>query len=225
MNPGAPRLASVISAPFAENTYVLWREGGGDCIVVDPGMEPDKIFALLDEHGLTPTAILLTHGHADHIAGNGALKERWPDCPLVIGTREANKLIDPWENLSATFGYRLVSPPADVLVNEGDVYQAAGFACEVYDLPGHSTGHVVYVVRGQQPTFVLAGDTLMAGSIGRTDFPGGSFELLNAGIQQKIFTLPDDTLVLSGHGPGTTVGREKVSNPFVGQAAGTYPLD
>ncbi len=213
------RIAVVVSAPFAENTYLLWTDESPAAVVVDPGMEPDEIMAVLDQHALVPEAILLTHGHADHIAGNGAMKQRWPDCPLVIGHLEAGKLTDPWQNLSAPFGHPLVSPPADVLVREGDVYQAAGIDFEVYELPGHSSGHVIFVVRGE-PGFVLAGDTLMQGSIGRTDFPDGSFELLSQGIHNKIFTLPDETRVLSGHGGVTTVGMERETNPFVGRAAG-----
>jgi hydroxyacylglutathione hydrolase len=214
------RLASIVSMPFAENTYLAHLPGRSDCLVVDPGLEPDKILDYLDTNGLTPAVILNTHGHGDHIGGNGALKRRWPDCPLVIGRGDEVMLSDPRLNLSGDFGVDLVSPPADVLVAEGDTYQAAGFDLEVVEIPGHSPGHVVFIWRGSDPILVFGGDVLFAGSVGRTDFPGGSFHRLATGIHARLFTLPDDTIVLPGHGEPTTIGREKRTNPFVGAPAG-----
>jgi glyoxylase-like metal-dependent hydrolase (beta-lactamase superfamily II) len=187
---------------------------------VDPGLEPDNIAAVIDRHGLTPAAILNTHGHADHIAGNADMKERWPQCPLVIGRGDAPKLTSPKLNLSADYGFKLVSPQADREVVEGDTYRAAGFVLQVHEIPGHSIGHVVFVWKEHRPVYVFGGDVLFAGSIGRTDFPDGSFPALADGIHQKLFTLPDDTIVLSGHGPATTIGAEKENNPFVGRPAG-----
>jgi hydroxyacylglutathione hydrolase len=103
-----------------------------------------------------------------------------------------------------------------VTVNDGDVYQAAGFELHVLAIPGHSAGHVVYVWRSHDPQIVFVGDVIFAGSVGRTDFPDGDFDALAAGIRAKLFTLPDDTVLYSGHGPATTVGVEKRENPFVG---------
>jgi hydroxyacylglutathione hydrolase len=214
------RVAVVVSAPFEENTYIAHLEGRPDCLVVDPGLEPDEILAHLDKEKLRPAAILITHGHSDHIAGNLELKRRFPDCPIVVSHGDAAKLTDPALNLSAAFGANLVSPPGDVLVGEGDVYRAAGFDLSVCEIPGHSSGHVVFIWRAGRPMVVFGGDVLFAGSIGRTDFPDGSFEQLAAGIRSKLFTLADDTVVLPGHGPATTVGQEKRNNPFVGEAAG-----
>jgi glyoxylase-like metal-dependent hydrolase (beta-lactamase superfamily II) len=209
------KLKTVVSAPFEENTYIAWLDGRSDCLVIDPGLQPGKILAVLEAEQLTPAAILNTHGHSDHIAGNQSMKDRWPDCPLVIGRLDAPKLSDPQLNLSAPFGLELISPPADLLLDEGDHYSAAGFDLAVRHIPGHSIGHVVFIWSAGSPTFVFGGDVLFAGSVGRTDFPDGSFEQLAAGIREKLYGLPDDTVVLPGHGPTTTIGQEKHMNPFV----------
>lgn len=208
----------IVSMPFAENTYVVWRDKSADALVVDPGLEPDLILDFLRARGLNCAAILNTHGHADHIAGNEALKQAFPDAPLLIGAHEAHLLTDAQANLSAPFGMALVSPPADTLLHEGDVLELAGLRLDVLEIPGHSPGHVVFVLHGS-PAQVLGGDVLFQGSVGRTDFPGGSADVLFSGIRAKLFALPDDTIVHPGHGPATTVGHERRSNPFVGEGA------
>lgn len=218
--PAEIQLETVVSAPFEENSYILRRPDRSDCLVIDPGLEPGEIIDFIMGENLEPAAILLTHGHADHIAGNAALKQRWPGCPLVIGRGDAPKLTDARLNLSAQYGLPLTSPPADRLLDDGERYSAAGFDFDVYEIPGHSCGHVVFVLRDAEPVIVFGGDVLFSGSVGRTDFPDGSFERLAKGIHQRLFTLPDDTVVFSGHGPPTTIGQEKNSNPFVGRPAG-----
>lgn len=220
MDSAKPCVATIVSAPFAENSYIAHFEGRDDCLIIDPGFEPDKIFDYVTENRLTPATFLITHGHADHIVGNGEMKNRWPDCPIVIGREEAPKLTSAQLNLSAGFGAPITSPPADILLDEGEVYRAAGFELEARLIPGHSSGHLVFVAHHLKPIFVFGGDVLFAGSIGRTDFPGGSFDALADGIHRKLFTLPDDTIIFPGHGPATTVGEEKDSNPFVGRSAG-----
>lgn len=204
---------TIVSEPFEENTYVLWLPGRGDAVVVDPGLEPDLILDFLREQELQVAAILNTHGHADHIAGNARVKAAFPDAPLIIGKNEVALLTDPRANLSAFFDFAIVSPPADRVVAEGDVVESAGLRLEVLDIPGHSPGHVAYLLRGQ-PCIVLGGDILFRGSVGRTDFPGGSMPLLTGGIEAKLYSLPRDTVVYPGHGPATTVGHEMASNPF-----------
>ncbi len=214
-----PVIKVVTSALFEENAYLIAVPGRNDCIVVDPGLEPDQILAELDAAKWVPAAILNTHGHADHIAGNGALKERWPDCPLLIGAGDAAKLTDPVGNLSADFGIPITSPPADRTVGEGETLNLAGLEWTVWETPGHSCGHVVFVARQLSPALVLGGDVLFAGSVGRTDFRDGDPAALVASIREKLFTLADDAIVLPGHGPPTTIGREKRTNPFVGEGA------
>lgn len=214
------RVERIVSAPFGENTYIAHFDDRRDCVVIDPGFDPQAILDFLAQHSLTPAAILCTHGHSDHIAGNGVLKQRWPACPLVIGEGDAEKLINPVLNLSAAFGYAITSPPADRTLREGERFNAAGLDFEVFETPGHSIGHVVFLCKQAQPWRLIGGDVLFAGSIGRADFPDGSFEQLREAIHQKLFTLPDDTIVMPGHGPETTIGREKRTNPFVGAPAG-----
>jgi glyoxylase-like metal-dependent hydrolase (beta-lactamase superfamily II) len=210
-------IRTLVSQSFQENSYVVWQAGRPEALVFDPGLEPDLILDCLRDEGLTVAAILNTHGHADHIAGNAALKEAFPKAPLIIGANEAAFLTDPMLNLSALFGAAITSPPAERLVREGDVIEAAGIRLEVYDVPGHSPGHVVFVYRGQ-PCLVFGGDVLFRSSVGRADFPYSDGPLLMRGIREKLFTLPPDTVVYPGHGPVTTIAYEKRSNPFVGEA-------
>jgi hydroxyacylglutathione hydrolase len=209
------QIRTVVSMPFEENTYIVWRAGQSDAVVFDPGLEPDLILDFLRDEGLTVAAILNTHGHADHIGGNAALKDAFPDAPLIIGAGDRNMLSDANANLSAPFGMPITSPPADRTVKEGDTVAAAGLTFDVLDIPGHSPGHVVFILKGASPDRVFGGDVLFRGGIGRYDFPGGDGELLVDGIRRKLFTLAPDAVVYPGHGPVTTVAHERKTNPFV----------
>ncbi len=209
------QIHTIESAPFAENSYVVWREGSTEAFVVDPGFEPDAILEFLTDRGLTLAAVINTHGHVDHIAGNAEVKRAFPAAPVIIGPGDAPMLADAAMNLSLPFGMPVTSPPADRLVKEGDQLTVAGIELEVYDLPGHSPGHVVYVIRETRPIIVIGGDVLFRGSIGRTDFRDGSFEQLKSGIERVLWPLPPETVIYPGHGPVTTVGHERRTNPFL----------
>lgn len=197
-----------------ENTLIVRRPERNDCLVIDPGFQPQQIINSIRRQALNPAAILLTHGHVDHIAGNAAIRREWPEIPILIGERDAPMLTDAERNLGFLGGVAVTSPPADRLLVEGDKVVEAGFELEVLDMPGHSPGHVVYVLKSESPFLVFGGDVLFRGSIGRCDLPGGDQALLVGGIRQKLFSLPDDTVVYPGHGERTTTGREKRANPF-----------
>jgi glyoxylase-like metal-dependent hydrolase (beta-lactamase superfamily II) len=204
---------TVVSDPFAENSYVVWRDGADRAFVVDPGFEPEVILEFLADRGLAVEAILNTHGHVDHIAGNRAVKEAFPAAPILVGHGDADMLVDPELNLSAGFGIPVTSPPRDRAVFDGDALTVAGVDLECWDLPGHSPGHVVYFARAAGMLF--GGDVLFREGVGRWDFPGGSFEQLEAGIRRRLWPLPDGVVVYPGHGPTTTIGHERRANPFV----------
>lgn len=212
-------VAAIVSMPFQENTYIARLADRTDCLVFDPGLEPQLILNYLQAENLRVAMILNTHGHGDHIGGNAAVKQAFPDAPLVIGELDEPMLTNPMLNMSGLAGFRIVSPPADRVVREGEVVEAAGFRLEVRHIPGHSPGHVVFIWHEHSPAIVFGGDVLFAGGVGRWDLPGGSARTLLTGIREKLFSLPDDTRVLPGHGQETTVGEERRSNPYVGDRA------
>ena len=219
MNPimaGQPRptVEPCLSVDFQQLAYVVYLPECRDVVVIDPGLQSQDVLAMLDKRDLTVRAVLNTHGHGDHIAGNAALLTRFPEAQLAIGRLDAPALADPQANLSAMFGFHLASPPATHKVDEGDTIRAAGLVFDVLHIPGHTPGHVAFVHRSR-PLLVFDGDTLFAGSIGRTDFPRGDHDQLISGIRRKLLTLPDDTILYPGHGPETTVGVERATNPYL----------
>ncbi len=210
---GALRYETFTLGEFMTNCHVVWREGGTDCWLVDVGYEPGAMFGFVDESGLTPTQLILTHAHCDHIAGVTEALATWADLPVWLHEAERDWLGDPMLNLSGLFGQPITAPPATEYYDIDAPMELDGLRFELRHVPGHSPGSVVFY----QPEagVLLAGDTLFAGSIGRTDFPGGDHDLLIRGIREKLYGLPDETVVLPGHNEPTTIGREKRSNPFV----------
>ena len=195
------------------NSYVLGSSDRRSCLVVDVGAEPEPLLEFLSREDLQLEAVVLTHGHYDHIGGLKQLLKAHGQAKLIIG-RDAQKVCrNPLRNFSAFFASPILAPKADRLVVQGERIEIDGLSLEVLDLPGHSPGSVgLYEALDKS---VYCGDTLFAGSIGRTDFPGASHELLLESIRNKLMNLPDDTKVRPGHGQETTIGVERRTNPFL----------
>lgn len=197
---------------LAANCTVLWHEGAHDCWIVDPGGDADDLIAFLAEHDLTPALVALTHAHFDHIGAVPALVAKWPNLPVHVGPGDAVMFGNPlnqWEP-----DYSCVAKPATLVTDltEGATLTAGGLTATVLATPGHTPGGVC--LHFQDAALLLAGDTLFAGSCGRTDFPGGSPKQMQASLR-RLATLPPETVVVAGHGGSTTIGREVESNPYM----------
>jgi glyoxylase-like metal-dependent hydrolase (beta-lactamase superfamily II) len=205
----------VLSGPFQEIGYVVHRKNDSECFVVDPGLEPWNFLKFFEKKGLTPVALLVTHGHGDHIGGIPAIRKKWKSAKIYVGELDGEKLTDPVQNLSATFGISIVTPAADVLLRDRDKLELAGISLEIRHVPGHSKGHVVYWIPAEPKGMVFVGDVIFQDSIGRNDFPDSEPAVQIPMIRSKILSLPDDTVIYPGHGNSTTVGAEKKSNPYL----------
>jgi hydroxyacylglutathione hydrolase len=204
-----PRVVTLTNGAFAENCYLVADPDTGDAVIVDPGEEAELFRARLAHEGWTLRAIWLTHAHVDHVAGIAALRDGF--VPIYLHPAD-RVLYDQYPAQAAMFGLDAAPPPPpDRVLADGDSVGVGVYAFRVLHTPGHSPGGVSLV--GYGAAFV--GDTLFAGSIGRTDLPGGDLNALLASIHERLFALPDDTVVYSGHGPATTIGAEKKDNPFV----------
>jgi glyoxylase-like metal-dependent hydrolase (beta-lactamase superfamily II) len=182
----------------------------GEALVIDPGADPEAILKEVEKDGLKLRYIINTHGHGDHIGANAALKEH-TGAAILIHAADAPMLTSAVKNLSSWLNGGVVSPPADRTLMDGEEIRCGDVAFRVLATPGHTPGGISIL----GPGVVFTGDTLFQGSIGRTDFPGGSFSVLLRSIREKLLTLPDETTVYPGHGPATSIGREKVDNPFL----------
>jgi len=208
----ATRVQTVVVGPFAVNCYLLWNEATREGVIIDPGAEVDAIKTEMDQINMTPRAILLTHGHGDHIAAVRELVEEY-SLPLYIGAGEETLLADSHANVSAYFDQPVSAPPPDHLLKDGDTIRPAGIRLAVLSTPGHTAAGVCYFE--EEAGRLFSGDTLFAGGIGRVDLPGGDFKQLLNSINRQILRLPNSVLVYPGHGPATTVGEERESNPWL----------
>ena len=193
--------------------YIVGNPETGEAIVIDPAAEVDLILAQAKENKVTIRTIVNTHGHVDHISGNAEMKAK-TGAPIIVHAEDADMLVSTPMAVLRMFGAK-PSPPADQTVTEGDVIAVGGISLKVFHTPGHTPGGMCLYT----PGYVFTGDTLFVGGVGRTDLPGASWTVMLDSIQNKLLTLPDDTVVLPGHNygfsPTSTIGREKQTNAFL----------
>jgi len=211
-----PHIEPFTLGPFETNCYVVTPAAasrGGPCWIVDASFEPAPIVEYTREHGFRPEALILTHGHVDHIAGVRDILGAFPGLPILAHEAELPMLANAILNLSEMMGQPVTTPEPARPLREGDSLTLGPDTWRILHTPGHSPGGITLYHEPSRQAIV--GDALFYGSIGRTDFPGSDHGALVRAIQSRLYSLPDDTRVYSGHGPVTTIGREKRSNPFV----------
>ena len=205
---------SLVLGLYETSCYVLRKDTTqSECVVIDTGLDADGMVEYLAAKKLEPAAIILTHGHADHIGGVAKVKGKYPDAGIYIHQADASMLTNHQDNLSSFAGVTIEAPEADVQVKDGDIIDEAQIKLTVIHTPGHTPGGMSLLCRDE--AVVFTGDTLFADSVGRSDFPGGSMLRLIESIKTRLFVLPDETVVYPGHGPKTNIGHEKKHNPFV----------
>ena len=206
------KITCMPSGPLGVNTYLVVDENTKEGFIVDPGGYNPKLTKKVSDEGIEIKYIVLTHGHADHISGVNEHLDDFPDAKVVVHTNEKPMLEDPRENQSLMFG-SAQTVKGDIFVNDGDELEVGNLKLKFIFTPGHTPGGMCIYVESEDVLF--SGDTLFRQSIGRTDFPGGSFRDLADAVHTKLFILPDQTVVLPGHMGQTSIGFEKENNPFV----------
>ena len=204
------RVERIPAGIYAANCYLVYSENTKEGIVIDPGGDADDIMTRINELGLNIKYIVLTHGHGDHIAGINDLKN-FIDVPVAIHKEDEYMLKNGDKNLSSLMAMGTIEVSPDILLDEGDKISFGDLVAEVIYTPGHTLGGISLKIGDS----IFTGDTLFAGSIGRTDLQGGSYEDIISSIKNKILIYPDDTIIYPGHGPATTIEKEKATNPFV----------
>lgn len=200
-----------VSEAFSQNAYIVWRDGGS-AVAIDPGAEAEAMADFVSAEGLWCEAILLTHAHLDHIEGVAALVRRTGAATYMHP--DDTPLYERAVEQGMAFGYPIEpQPPIDHPLADGQSLDFGGTRFDVRFAPGHAPGHVVLYDAESKTAF--AGDVIFAGSIGRTDLPGGNLSQLMTSIRSQVLTLPDDTMLYTGHGPETTVAHERKTNPFL----------
>ncbi len=207
------KITYMVLGPFQTNTYIAWDEATMNAVVIDPSFTPEHIEEAILKLGVSVQKILVTHAHVDHIAGLSFLREKHPDAKVYMNENDLPYLKNALLNLSDMLGEGIFCAPPDCLVKEGDEISVDSMHFTVLETPGHTPGGISFYVK--ESGLVFTGDTLFEASVGRTDFPGGSMTTLLSSIRDKLFTLPEETCVLSGHGDPTSIGREKKINPFM----------
>jgi len=208
-------LHHLVFNPYEVNTFIV-ASADGQCAIVDPACcSPDEQASLkkfIDDRGLRPVWLINTHGHFDHVIGNAYVSRTWP-VKTAVHRGDLFLIENAWRQ-GEMFGFTVEQPPApEIFLEDGDTIDFDDVALQIRHIPGHSPGSVVLLSFMQK--WAIVGDVLFRGSIGRTDLPGGDYDLLIAGIHEKLMNLPNDTVVHTGHGPDTTIGKEKKHNPYL----------
>jgi hydroxyacylglutathione hydrolase len=198
--------------PFQENSYIIGEEDSGAGVVVDPGDEAARIALAVEQTDLEVGSIIVTHAHIDHVGAVAALADEYA-CPVLMHA-ESEPMLMQLPTQAMMMGLKFGKVPAvDRHISDGEVLEVGKLRLRSLYTPGHAPGHLAFYIEDEG--VVLSGDALFAGSVGRVDLPGGSMEVLMRSIEERLLTLPDETWVYPGHGPRTSIGNERTSNPFL----------
>lgn len=205
------RIETCVLGAVSTNCYIIYQKGKGSAVIVDPADNGAYLLNRCRELGTEPEAILLTHGHFDHILAVDDIRRAFPQCRLYAGAAEEGMLREPHLNLTGSWGASPMSLKADQLLEDGETFSLLDETWRVIATPGHTSGSICYYLPAEDVLF--AGDTLFYESLGRTDLPTGNTRQILASITEKLFALPEDTMVYTGHGDPTTIGHEMRYNP------------